>query len=256
MPQRRHHVEHVADLQVGVCPFREQAARVALDGDPQDARPAHRSRSSTTDARPARRCRRAASDAAPRRSGTPRRDAAAREGDRHGVARFALDASPRKTVELAHGQCPRGRPKGTVRPLGEQRIVVSVGAVHLVRLEVVERLEAVQAAVLRLAGGRAELRQQARLRRAAARTRDRRAGTAQRTDAGDVDRRDASRQRAGAVGWRDAEIAQLPARLGGNPVGRPRRRRAAFRSARGRSPMAASASRIDDMMSSVAGQPE
>ena len=66
------------------------------------------------------------------RLGQRRRDG---ERDRDGVARLALDLRDRQAVELAHG-------------IGRRSV----------RLEIVERLEAVEAAVMRLARRRAELR--------------------------------------------------------------------------------------------------
>ena len=120
-----------------VGPGREHAARRALDRDAQPRRPARPSRSSTSAARPGRRWPRAASGAGPARSGTARASASGtRERDDDRVARLALDARDRQRMEAAH------RASG------------------LVRLEVVERLAAVVAAVQRLARGRAELRDQ------------------------------------------------------------------------------------------------
>src|SRR6185503_13983409 len=98
-----------------------------------------------------------------------------RERDRDRVARLALDLCDLQAVELAHA---------------------SVG------LEIVERLEAVEATVMRLARRRAELRNELRAFRRAARARDLTCGAAQRTDAGDIDRPNA-RSDAPAAWWCD-----------------------------------------------------
>src|SRR6185436_16649389 len=87
---------------------------------------------------------------------------------RHGVTRLALHLGDGKAMEFAHCRCS----PATRSPL--------------VRLEIVERLEAREAAVVRLARRRSELGQELRLSRSAAWAGHRRAA-AQRTDACDID---------------------------------------------------------------------
>ena len=126
---------------------REDAARRALDRDAQRAA-GRRSRSSTSGGRPRRRCRVRSVRCWP---GLEAEELAQRVGnverDGDGVARLALDFRHRQRMEFAH-----------------------VSADASVRLEVVERLQAVDAAILRLACRRAEARELGRAQRAAART--------------------------------------------------------------------------------------
>src|SRR5206468_6081823 len=84
-------------------------------------------------------------------------------------------------------------------------------------LEVVERLEAILAAVMRFARGRAELRDETRVRRSAART-CHRCCAPQGTDSCDVDARTCD------MGWCNAEFPQSPPCFGHDPIGGPGRR--------------------------------
>src|SRR5579864_9182600 len=83
------------------------------------------------------------------------------------------------------------------------------------RLEVVERLETVRAAVLRLACRRAESREFLRAQRAAVRTFD---------GAAKQDRPRLIRRTIAGTGWRDAGVGELASRFRCDPVGAPRRR--------------------------------
>ena len=136
--------------------------------------PARPSRSSTSGARPRRRCRRAASGAGRARSGTASRSASGHvERDRR--SRRASRA--------------RRLPTGSGWNLLTRRLARSV------RLEVVERLEALGAAVLRLARGRAEARRARSFAVDPQRgQRHRDAATTQRADAGCTSTRVAARR--------------------------------------------------------------
>ncbi len=106
VPERRHHVEPVADPQRFVRPLREHAARVALDRDPQNA--VLRARADRVGAPHV-----LAADVGAQRQVLAGGEAECvderrrhGERDRHRVARLALDLRHREAMELAHDQLP------------------------------------------------------------------------------------------------------------------------------------------------------
>ena len=230
---RRHHVEHVADLQrAGGVPG-ERAAGQPLDADPQPAARLPGRRSSSCAGRRRRRPSVRTVRCWPCAEGVVVAQLVGDvEGDRHRVVGEPLDRCHRAAGgrRRGGGRCRRGRSSSSVVDR------------HQMRLEVVERLAAGVARPQRLAGGRAEPAELAGVRAAALRA--------------------AHRQLPNATGpsprgrrRRDAVLQQLaPARVA-HPVGGPGRgqdRCAPRRCEPGRAQRVARRRRI----ASIAGQPE
>ena len=228
VPERRHHVERVAHLERVVGPVRKHAARIALDGDAQRV-VLHR---------------RADRIRAPKVMAVDRR--AQREV-------LALNVAELVVQRRRHGEGDGDRVTGLAfEPGHAQRMELAHASV---RLEIVERLEAVEAPVLRLAGGGAELRDElasAPIRTAGTDTTTfawRNAADSRHVDADDVrrvpHRRSAERcRRRGASAWSPGSSSRWS-----TPA--PAESRATWAT-----PSAASASRIPVMINSVAGHPE